>query len=141
MKKYLILLVLASIFSACSNDDNRMRNPYLPDYNFSANINMELPKYTDLLYTGNAVYVDQLGVGINDVIILNTGSGYAAWEASCPNQELSSCSRLDKEGIMAICPCDEAEYSLFTGQAEGKRYPLKSYRVEVINQTMIRVYN
>ncbi len=44
------------------------------------------------------------------------------------------------EGLNAVCPCDEAEYSLFTGQSEGKQYPLKQYRVEVNGNTLL-VYN
>jgi hypothetical protein len=34
------------------------------------------------------------------------------------------------KGINVVCACDDAEYSLFTGQG-GKQYPLKQYRVEV----------
>jgi nitrite reductase/ring-hydroxylating ferredoxin subunit len=44
------------------------------------------------------------------------------------------------KGINAICACDNAEYSLFSGQSAGKQYPLKQYRVEV-NGNMLHVYN
>jgi hypothetical protein len=44
-------------------------------------------------------------------------------------------------GINAICPCDDASYSLFTGVAAGKQYPMKQYRVEKISETSLRVYN
>ncbi len=43
--------------------------------------------------------------------------------------------------INAICPCDDAEYSLFTGLASGKQYPMKAYRVQFIDATTIKVYN
>jgi nitrite reductase/ring-hydroxylating ferredoxin subunit len=43
-------------------------------------------------------------------------------------------------GIMGVCPCDDAEYSLFTGLSQGKEYPLKAYRVEV-NGNNLRIYN
>lgn len=103
---------------------------------------MSLPLYTDLLYTGNAKKITVAGIGINGVIVMNTGSGYAAWEASCPNQELSNCSGLTINGVNAICPCDEVEYSLFTGQATTPvEFPLKPYRVAVVSQNIIRVYN
>jgi len=73
---------------------------------------------------------------------MNTGGGYKAFEASCPNQALSSCSVLQIDGILVKCPCDNVEYSLFTGDATTKvEYPLKQYRVEVLSATMIRVYN
>jgi nitrite reductase/ring-hydroxylating ferredoxin subunit len=59
---------------------------------------------------------------------------------ACPNQELSSCSTMTIDGINVVCPCDEAEYSLFSGQSPGKQYPLKQYRVEV-NGNSLLVYN
>lgn len=134
-------LLLLFILLGCSPDRINNDNRYLPNYNFSIDINMELPLYNSLMFTGNPVFIDQAGIGINGIFVLNTGGGYVAYEASCPNQELSACSRMQLNGIVAICPCDEAEYTLFGGQAEGKEYPLKSYRVQIISNTVIRVYN
>ncbi|WP_367268946.1 hypothetical protein [uncultured Flavobacterium sp.] len=102
---------------------------------------MELPLYTNLQFTGNPVFIDQAGIGINGVFVMNTGGGYVAYEASCPNQELDSCSAMSLDGIMAVCPCDDVEYSLFGGQAAGVEYPLKQYRVQVIGNGVIRVFN
>lgn len=135
------MLLAALVFIGCNNDDdNRNNNPYLPNYNFSMDINMELSSYASLQFVGNAVFANQLGA-INDVIIINTGSGFNAFEATCPNQPISECSFMDIDGINAICPCDEAEYNLFTGLAAGKEYPLKPYRVTVVSPTFIRVSN
>jgi hypothetical protein len=39
-------------------------------------------------------------------------------------------------GTNAICPCDDAEYSLFTGIAGGKDYPMKPYRVLVSGSSL-----
>jgi len=142
MKKFLVLLLVIPLLACCSADGFRNNNPYLPGYNFSAPIDMTLPLYSDLLYTSNPVYVSIDGYGINGLIIMKTGSDYAAWEASCPNQELSDCSRLTINGINAVCPCDQVEYSLFTGQPSTPvEYGLKPYRVEIISDTYIRVYN
>lgn len=145
MKKLLILVVaIAGIvgFSGCSSDNFNNNNPYLPGYSFTLTVDMTLPSYTDLLYTGNAKYIGIDGIGINGIFVMNTGSGWAAWEASCPNQELSSCSVLEKNGVNVKCPCDGVEYSLFTGQPTTPvKYPLKSYRVEILGNNAIRVYN
>lgn len=142
MKKIIALLIALPLLACCSPESFRNSNKYLPGYNFSAPIDMTLPLYTDLMYTGNPVYIGIAGYGINGIIVMKTGSGYAAWEASCPNQELTDCSMLSISGINAICPCDEVEYSLFTGQATTPvEYPLKPYRVEIISSTYIRVYN
>ena len=142
MKKYLLLLLAIPLFTGCSGDDYNFRNPYLPDYNFNAIIDMSLPLYNQLQFTGNPVLINTQGYGINGIIVMNTGSGYNAFEASCPNQELTNCSQLDIDGIMAICPCDEVEYSLFNGLANSDvQYSLKPYRIEIMGPTMIRVYN
>ncbi|WP_417352548.1 Rieske (2Fe-2S) protein [Flavobacterium alkalisoli] len=143
MRKYLLLLFAVVFLSSCSNDDYNNNNKYLPNYGFSINIDMNLPLYTPLLYTSNPVYIGQAGIGIRGIIVMNTGGGFVAYEASCPNQELSSCSTLDLNGINAVCPCDDVEYSLFTGLANNAdvQYPLKPYRVEIISENVIRVYN
>ena len=139
MKKHLILLVLISLFFGCSDSSFNNKNPYLPNYSFTIDINMNLPAYSDLKFVSNAVYIS--GQGARGVIVFNTGSGYNAFDAACPNQVLSSCSTMTIKGVNAVCPCDNEEYSLFTGQGtKGQQYPMKQYRVEV-NGTNLRVYN
>ena len=142
MKKYLILFIALPLLYCCSSDSISNNNKYLPGYNFTFEIDMALPSYTNLQYTANPIRITTQGIGINGIIVMNTGSGYTAFENSCPNQELSSCSVLTLNGINAKCPCDGVEYSLFTGQASTDvKYPLKSYRVQIISPTVIRVYN
>ena len=139
MKKYLILLVLLPLFFACSDSGFNNKNPYLPNYTFTIDINMNLPAYSNLQYPSNAVYY--AGVGAKGIYIFNTGSGYNAFDAACPNQALSSCSTMTLKGINVVCPCDSTEYSLFTGLSQtGLQYPLKQYRVEV-NGNVLRIYN
>lgn len=139
MKKYLILLVLLPLFFACSDSGFNNKNPYLPNYTFTIDINMNLPAYSNLQYASNAVYY--ASVGAKGIYIFNTGSGYNAFDAACPNQALSSCSTMTLKGINVVCPCDSTEYSLFTGLSQtGLQYPLKQYRVEV-NGNVLRVYN
>src|SRR5690606_35178733 len=117
MRKYLLLLLAVAFLSSCSKDDYNNNNRYLPNYAFSINIDMSLPLYSQLQYTSNPVYIGQAGIGIRGIIVMNTGGGYTAFEASCPNQELSSCSTLEINGVNAVCPCDDVEYNLFTGLA------------------------
>ena len=139
MKKYLILLVILPCFFGCSNSGFNNNNPFLPNYPFTIDINMDLPAYSNLKFPSNAVFYT--GAGIKGVYIFNTGSGYNAFDAACPNQALSSCSIMTLKGINVVCPCDNQEYSLFTGLSQGGlQYPLKQYRVEV-NGNVLRVYN
>lgn len=147
MKKIILLFLIAVSFSSCSDNGFNNNNPYLPNYSFSVDINMNL--YPNLNYVGNAIYYS--GAGIKGIYVFKSGFNYNAFDAACPNQPISSCTskmsfkRLDPTDPLKVdqtnlvCPCDNEEYSLFTGQ--GKlQYPLKQYRVEVIGNTL-RVYN
>ncbi|EIA09354.1 Rieske (2Fe-2S) protein [Flavobacterium frigoris] len=137
MKKHLLIFIVLTLFLGCSDSSFNNKNPYIPNYTFTIDINMNLPAYSNLQYPSNAIYYS--GIGTKGIYIFNTGSGYNAFDAACPNQVISSCSTMTLKGINLICPCDSAEYSLFTGQG-GSQYPLKQYRVEV-NGNVLRVYN
>jgi len=139
MKKYILLLIIP-LFLGCEKDSVGSKNPFLPDYPVNLNVNLNLPTYSNLQFPGNDVLITTAGVGIRGIFVFNTGSGYVAFDAACPNQALSDCSSMTLNGITAKCPCDDAEYSLFTGLSEGKNYPMKPYRTEV-NGNIIRVYN
>jgi nitrite reductase/ring-hydroxylating ferredoxin subunit len=98
---------------------------------------MNLPLYSNLQYPSNAIYY--AGKGVKGLIIFNTGSGYNAFDAACPNQTPSTCSPMTIDGIDAVCSCDNKTYSLFSGQG-SLQYPMKQYRVEV-NGNVLRIYN
>ena len=138
MKKYFFLLVFVALFFGCSPDKVSNKNPYLPNYTFTIDINMNLPAYSDLKYVSNAIYYPNQGAG-RGLFVFNTGSGYVAFDAACPNQAISACSTMAIKGIYAVCGCDNKEYNLFTGQSD-LQYPMKQYRVQV-NGTTLRVYN
>ncbi len=137
MKKTFFLFLLSSILAGCSNNNFNNNNPYLPNYTFSIEINTDLPSYSNLKYVSNAVYYQNAGV--RGIYIFNNGSGFNAFDAACPNQQLSNCSTMTLNGINLICPCDSENYNLFTGQST-LQYPLKQYRVQV-NGPVIHVYN
>jgi nitrite reductase/ring-hydroxylating ferredoxin subunit len=138
MKKYFLLLIAFPMLFSCSTNSISNNNPNLPNYTVNLDINMNLPAYSNLKYVSNAVYIS--GQGARGIIVFNSGSSYNAFDAACPNQALSSCSTMTINGIYAVCACDSAEYSLFSGQSAGKQYPLKQYRVEV-NGNLLHVYN
>ena len=140
MKKY-ILFTFLLVFMGCDKDNFSNNNPYLPNYSFAYNINLSLPQYSSLQFPSNAVYVNAGNTGIRGVFVFNTGGGYVAFDAACPNQALTSCSTMTLNGINVICPCDNVSYSLFSGQAQGMQYPMKQYRVEQLDNFNLRVYN
>lgn len=143
MKRFFLLLIIVFLSISCSKDSVNNNNPYLPTYRFTSSaINLNLPLNSPLLSPGNPITYYEAGVGIQGkIFIMYTGSMYVAFDAVCPNQSITGCSSMDLSGIKAICPCDNAEYSLFTGQSPEKEYPMIQYRVEQLSPTTIRVYN
>ena len=91
------------------------RNPYLVDIRFQREFNLSLPLYSTLNYVGGSLLVED--VGINGIILFNlNGSSFLAWEATCPNHLPKSCSKLEVEGVLAVCSCESFQFSLATGQ-------------------------
>ena len=142
MKKYILLTIASFFYLGCSNNENSNKNPYLPNYSFSVDLNLNLPLYSNLKYVSTSVYYPN--VGVSGIIVFNTNGsgGYVAFDAACPNQAAGSCAAMTVKGVNAVCSCDKKEYSLFTGQGQGDTpYPLKQYRVQVINENLIRISN
>nr|WP_297308248.1 hypothetical protein [uncultured Flavobacterium sp.] len=137
MKKLILLFSVTVLLIGCSKDELRSYNPYLPNYAVNFQINTTLPTYSRLQYPGNAVMV--YGYGINGVMVLNNGSGFVAYEATCSNHEILGCSALILNGVEATCSCDDLVYNLYLGIADAP-YPLKQYRVTQ-NGPMLTIYN
>ena len=144
MKKTVTLISLVILILSCSSDSVRYKNPYIPDYNFTITINANLPTYTKLLSAVNPLLIFDGTSGANGIIVMKiSDTDYRAWEANCPNQYPSACSRMFIFGVNAKCPCDNFEYSLFNGvgiDGQGE-YTMKPYRVDVLAKNLIRVSN
>ncbi|MEE9362555.1 MAG: hypothetical protein V3U92_08160 [Cellulophaga sp.] len=144
MNRIFILFTLVLILSCDKNTSNR--NPYLQEISFQFSVNLNLPLYSPLTNTGNAVFIGNKSVGTRGIFIMNSGfNQFRAFEASCPNHAPSSCSTMELNGTSAICSCEEYEYSLFTGQLvnapkEGKFYNMLEYRTS-FSGTVITISN
>lgn len=141
---YALLLLPLLLFTAnCDKDSNRRNvNPYLPQYSFSVSINMNLPQYASLRTPMNPVSVNLEGAGISGLIVMRVSdTDYRCWEAACPNQYPTPCSRMtfDPGDINCECSCENFNYSLLTGIGGGS-YTMQPYRYE-IQGDVIRVYN
>ena len=106
---------------SCKNDDIQ-RNPFLYEVSFSHSINLNLPEYNNLNFAGGSIYLPY--GGINGIIVFNlNGNDIFAWEASCSNHKLESCSRFTNE-----LTCNHANsYSLDLKGIKYKCQWLKTY--------------
>lgn len=140
MKKHFTLLAFCLLLFSCHKDNAVTNNQYLQNVSFVKEINTALPSYNNLQYPSNPILIRDAGAGIQGIIVMKVGENdYRAWEASCPNEYPTDCTKLSISGLNAKCTCDNSQYSLFTGDG-GKQYGLKAYRTE-INGAIIRVYN
>ncbi len=131
MKNTAILLILFLLLGGCSGDDQVQRNPYLPDLNFSFQLNLNLPQYNPLNYPGNSFVT--YNYGINGIVIYNLNNEqYLAFELTDPNHIPTECSYLEVDQTRAACACEDGNtYTIITGQlltGEGP-YSLKPYRI------------
>lgn len=142
MKNIIPFLMLLLVVFACGQDAvKRTNNPYLPYYSFSVSLNLNLPLYSDLNTNLNAKAIT-LPNGSKAVIMRVSDSDFRAWNGYCPNQSPSACSVLSISGLFAKCGCDDHfQYSMFDGIGTNAQYTMVPYRVEVLANNSIRVYN
>ena len=125
--RYLSILLLVFLFLSCENNTSN-RNPFLQEVSFRFELNLNLPLYNDLNNIGNPVYVGNTGVGTRGAFVMRTSfDTFFAFEASCPNHAPNNCSTMTIQGQNVICPCEDFEYNLFTGEHlnrpdDGNRY-------------------
>lgn len=141
MKK-ILLFAIATLFLAtnCDSQNNRVNNPYLPNYSFSILINTNLPTYSGLNSAINPIIINDAATSISVIVMKVTDTDYRAWDINCPNQSPTVCSRMTIKGVNALCSCEKIEYSLFTGVGTGN-YSMKPYTVEVLGNNALRIYN
>lgn len=140
--KFTILAIF--IFNSC-NKDSVNRNPFLPELDFEFSINLNLPLYNNLKFTGGSVFINEFGH--QGIILYNlNNNNYLAWEASCPNHTPNSCSKTKSIGSLTECECENYQYSLATGQLLNpstnitNQYPMINYGVRVSGNNLV-IYN
>lgn len=136
-----LLWCCGALFFGCQKNAV-VRNPYLPEMQFNAPVDLNLPQFDNLRYAGGAVLLPQYGH--KGVIVFNlSGNAFLAWEASCPNHLPRSCSQTRIVGVLAECSCESFQYSLATGQLlnateeQTQIYSLVNYRVENLGNRLL----
>ena len=132
------------IFISC-NKNSVIRNPFLPELDFEFSINLNLPLYNNLKFTGGSLLINDFGH--KGIILYNLNNdNYLAWEASCPNHKPNSCSKTEISGSLTVCGCENYQYSLATGQLinpspnDTNQYAMINYGVRVSGNNLV-IYN
>ena len=141
--KYIFSFLCFIFLYACSGNSVDNKNcKFLLDIGVNINIDLSLPQYSQLNFSGNSVYIANAGNA--GIIIASTGANFYAWDASDPNHVPNSCSALVPSGLFGTCGCEDGNtYNFVTGEPEanaGLRCALKNYRVEKNGNTLL-IYN
>ncbi len=144
LKKVFYLIVVFALFSCSKSDEKLDRNPFLTNPVVSLNLNLNLPEYNPLKFPGNYIIAPQ---GIKGIVVYCVSENYyLAYELSDPNHAPNNCSRMEMDGIIAVCPCqnDDNEYNIVNfGQhttSPDTMYPMQQYRAERVGNN-VRVTN
>ncbi|WP_203256108.1 Rieske (2Fe-2S) protein [Hyunsoonleella ulvae] len=141
--RILIAFISLLVFTNCSsNSVNDQNCQFLLDVTVNESINLNFPVYSQLQFPSNPTYIPNIGNG--GIIVTNTGSGFAAFDAADPNRIFEACSILTIEGLNGVTSCDDKnEYNLFTGEPVNNgnlRCSLRRYRTE-LNGNILVIFN
>lgn len=121
MKKLVFLTISSLLILGCGSDNNNSVNcNFLLDLGVNLNVDLNLPEFSQLQFTGNSVRVEGQG---NGGIILHrrNSSTLLAWDGADPAHGFSNCSLLQVSGPIATCSCEDAnQYNLLSGQVIGE---------------------
>lgn len=132
---FFLLILLGFITLSCSKSDDKLdQNPFLTNPVVNLRLNLNLPEYNTLKFPGSSVITGQGIKGI--VVFCLSETQYIAFDLTDPNHVPSSCSRMEVNGPIATCPCenDENQYNIVnfgrhTTEPDVK-YPMQQYRAE-----------
>lgn len=138
MKKLSLILSFLLLMS-CGNDDTINRCNFLLNVGVNVSLNLNLPEFSELMFTSTVRYIPNQGNG--GIYVINVGNNtFRAWDAFDPNHVPDSCSLLQLNGVDVTCGCaDENSYSLFTGQSLGDPLPcsLREYRTNFSGANLV----
>ncbi len=120
------------LFFSCEKNET---NDLLPNVDVNFIIDMRLPKYQNLQFPGNWMYIDEEGV--NGLVIVHKGgktAPYKVFDRACPDNTCAK--KMVFDGSLKLkCECDNVEYSIYDGSPQDEKHTrfAKEYRVRVSN--------
>ncbi len=138
--RLLIAVLCLFTLTNCSNDSmNNNECQFLLDLGINETINLSFPQFGALTSPG-ALYVPS--AQNRGIIVVNTGTGFTAFDAADPNRVFEECSILRVSGFIGTSGCEDGnEFELINGTPTAKnpdlRCPLIRYRVEQNGNTLL----
>ncbi len=115
----------------------------LPDVEVNYIVNMNLPLYQDLLIPGGYANTPS-NIGVQGIIIYNFNNQYKAFDRACPHLSPGSCAQMEFDGTFyLVCPCDNAEFSIYDGSAQNENISQRAreYHVQNLGDNRLKITN
>ena len=124
MKLAFYILIILFIFSTCNTKDDYIQEVYV-----NINIDLNLPVYSDLQVSGNAIFIEG---GVEGIIIYHgVGKDYKVYDRNCSYEPSLSCSQIDSvDAGIAYCGCCSSAFLLSNDASvlnSPALLPLKKY--------------
>jgi Rieske Fe-S protein len=132
-----MILICILIYSCNSKND------FIQDVYVNETISLNLPQYSEILISGNSIFVEG---GVEGIIIYHgIGQDYKIYDRNCSYEPSLACSKIDSinSGI-AYCGCCS---SVFDINNSGEPInapallPLKQYNWSLDNNNVLRIFN
>ena len=137
MKSLLYILIIPLIFSTCNTKDD-----YIQDIYVDINVDLNLPKYSDLQASGSSIFIEG---GVEGIIIYHgVGNHYKVFDRNCSYEPSLSCSKIDTVNAgIAYCGCCSSAF-LLSNEASvinsPALLPLKAYNC-IYDNAILRISN
>lgn len=138
----LTVLILSAINMQSCERTEETANCF-PQAPISVQLNLGLPAYYKLQTVGGWMYIHEQNAGTRGLIVVRTGSGFKVYDRNAPHLCPDAHTTLEVvNDIKIICPKDQAEWILLTGQPTAvanvapKTYP---YTYEA-GSNMLNIY-
>lgn len=112
----IILLVFNTlIINSCSNRNDTVS--CFPNNPINVTLNLNLPAYYDLTYSGGWKYINEQQSGSRGLIVVRAGNDFKIYDRNAPHICPDSNTTLEvQDNIRVVCPKDNAQWILVTGQ-------------------------
>lgn len=111
---FLTFSLLTIVFS-CSEREQTV--DCFPKTGISVQLDLKLPAYQKLQYTGGWIYVNEQGSGTRGLIVVRTSNGFKVYDRNAPHICPGANTTLEvSEDIKITCKADNSEWILLTGQ-------------------------
>tara|TARA_B110000438_G_C15310321_1_gene435082 strand:- start:28 stop:480 length:453 start_codon:yes stop_codon:yes gene_type:complete len=138
VKNSIYILIINILIFSCNTEDDYIQEVYVNEF-----INLNLPEYSELTTTGNAIFIEG---GVEGIIIYHgVGDDYKVYDRNCSYEPSLACSVIDSVNSgFAWCGCCPSMFDLSNSGVSLNApalLPLKEYKWSLDNNNVLRIFN